>query len=105
MIFGRVEAVATLGSTGDSLELTVYLETGRQITVVREEHVRTLRPIVSAADLAWHADQYAQETIANELALEGWEVIGAGEIPDVEPGAMARSAAYAVRRLSYPEPQ
>jgi virulence-associated protein VagC len=101
MIFGRVEAIAVLNPVGDSLALTVYLETGRQIEVVREESVAILRPIETAIDVAWHADQYAQETIANELALEGWEVIGAGEIPDVEPGAMARSAAYAVRRLSY----
>lgn len=104
-MFGRVEAIAATTEMSGIVRLTVYLETGRSFRTVRDESVPTLRPLVDAADLAWHADQYAQETIANELALEGWEVIGGGEIPDVEPGALARSATYAVRRLYFPEPE
>ena len=51
-------------------------------------------------DLAWHADQYAQETIGVDLAAAGWEAIGAGDLPTPEPNAPVRSATYAVRRLS-----
>jgi hypothetical protein len=107
MMFGRVEAVAFKLDSGNReprLRITVYLETGRQMTVVRDEEVPALRSVAGVADLSWQADQYAQETIANELALEGWEVIGGGEIPEAEPGAMARSASYAVRRLGTVEP-
>lgn len=102
MMFGRVEAMAVQLPNRDGrqfLRLTVVLETGSAIRTVREEELPTLRPIASDADLAWHADQYAQETIANELAEEGWEVIGGGEIPETEAGELIRSAAYAVRRL------
>ena len=102
MIFGRVEAVARLAGHDrqqQTLRITVHLETGRTIAIVRDEEVPALRPIADERDLAWHADQYAQETIANELALQGWEVIGGGEVPDPVPGAVARSATYAVRRL------
>jgi hypothetical protein len=86
------------------IHVTVVLETGRAIRTVREEDLPALRPIYDAHDLAWHADQYAQETIGSDLALEGWEVIGGGEIPEIEPGALARSATYAVRRLGWSEP-
>lgn len=103
MIFGRVEAVASRTEAG--LNVTVYLETGQALRTVRDEEVSPLRPLVTDADLAWHADQYAQETIGTALALEGWEVIGGGEIPDVEPGSLARSATYAVRRLAQPMPE
>lgn len=102
MLFGRVEAVAVLAEPADgfdTIRITVYLETGRKIDIVREESMPVLRPIENQADLAWHADQYAQETISNDLAAHGWEVIGGGEIPEPEPGAVARSATYAVRRL------
>lgn len=98
MIFGRVEAFVSEQEAG-RLHLRVLLETGRAVRTVRDEIVPALRPIEGFADLAWHADQYAQETIGNELALEGWEVIAAGEIPEAEEGALPRSAAYAVRRI------
>jgi hypothetical protein len=107
MMFGRVEAVAVRldpSDGGPRLRITVYLETGRQMSVVRDEEVAALQSDTGMDDLSWQADQYAQETIANELALEGWEVIGGGEIPAEEPGAMARSASYAVRRLGTVEP-
>ena len=100
MMFGRVEAVAVpVDEERGWLRVTVYLETGRDINVVRDGRVPALGPIGGPSDLAWHADQYAQETIANELALDGWEVIGGGEIPEIEPGSVAKSATYAVRRL------
>ncbi len=102
MMFGRVDAIAVpIGEADEdgAIRITVYLETGRSIRTVREIEVMPLRPIVSVADLAWHADQYAQETIGADLALEGWEVIGGGEIPEVTEGEVARSAAYGVRKL------
>ena|SRR5215204_2057716 len=99
MLFGRVEAVAIPSDDAGLLRITVYLETGREITVVRNESLPILSPVHGQRDLAWHADQYAQETIANELAREGWEVIGGGEIPEPEVGALAKSATYAVRRI------
>jgi hypothetical protein len=102
MRFGRVEGfVAPPDPAEDGrLRLTVTLESGRgRIEVVRDEWVAALRPIASAADLAWHADQYTQETIGVQLAEAGWEAIGQGEPPAPEPNAPARSATYAVRNL------
>jgi hypothetical protein len=99
MMFGRVEAIASQGESG-GIHITVYLESGRGIRTVRDECVPALNQIAGPADLAWTADQYAQETIANELAIEGWEVIGAGSIPEIVGDEIPRSAAYAVRRLA-----
>jgi hypothetical protein len=102
MLFGRAEAVAeweTDGTGTQWVHVTVYLESGRGITVVRDEVLPLLKPIDSPIDVAWHADQYAQETIGNELAELGWEVIGGCDIPEVETGALARSATYALRKV------
>ncbi len=101
MRFGRVEGlvVPVDGEDGPLLRLTVYLETGSGLEVVREEVVRPLRPLATPEDVIWHADQLTQETIGVELAERGWEAIGAGEVPAPEAGAVARSATYAVRRM------
>jgi hypothetical protein len=99
MIFGRVEAVATPAG-GEWLHLRVYLESGRGLRTIRDEEVPRLLSTTRVEDFAWQADQYAQETIANELAAEGWEVIGGGEVPPIEDGALPRSATYAVRRIA-----
>ena len=101
MRFGRVEGVVVpITEAGETLlRLTVYLETGARLEVVRDEVVRPLRPLATADDLVWHADQLTQETIGTDLAEQGWEAIGAGDLPAPEPGALARSAAYAVRNL------
>lgn len=101
MRFGRVEGVVTPIGDGEGarLRLTVYLETGSRLEVVREETVRPLRPLFTAEDLIWHADQLTQETIGTDLAERGWEAIGAGPVPEAEAGALARSASYAVRNL------
>ena len=99
--FGRVEGVVFPEERGGEslLRLTVYLEAGERLEVVREERLSPVRPLLTLDDLAWHADQWTQETIGIELARDGWEVIGAGEVPAPEPGALVRSATYAVRRL------
>jgi hypothetical protein len=101
MLFGRVEGVVIpIERDGErQLRLAVYLETGSRLETIRDEVLRPLRPISSAADLVWHADQWTQETIGVDLADAGWEVIGGGEPPQPAPGELARSATYAVRRL------
>ena len=100
--FGRVEGIVEPFEEGGEtrLRLTVYLETGSRLTVVREAVVRPLRPLASVDDVLWHADQLTQETIGTDLAEDGWEAIGAGETPASEPGALAKSPAYAVRNLT-----
>lgn len=107
MRFGRVEGVVT-PAAGDGetlLRLTVWLDTGHRLETVREETLAPLRPIAGVADLIWHADQWTQETIGTILAERGWEAIGAGDLPSVDelgdPGALPRSAPYAVRNLSW----
>ena len=102
MLFGRVEGFITPPAPEDDglLRLTVTLETGRKIEVIREELVRPLGPVETQDDLAWHADQYTQETIGVHLAQAGWEPIGMGDRPEQEPNAPARSPAYAIRNLN-----
>ena len=100
--FGRVEGIVEpFEENGETrLRLTVYLETGSRLSVVREAVVRPMRPLTSVDDVLWHADQLTQETIGTDLAEDGWEAIGVGDAPAPEPGALAKSPAYAVRNLS-----
>ncbi len=101
MQFGRVEGIVVPvdAAAGPMLRLTVYLEIGERLDIVRDEVVPPLRPVTSDEDLIWHADQLTQETIGVDLARRGWEAIASSEIPPPEPGALARSATYTVRRL------
>jgi len=100
--FGRVQVVVTPTGEGDALRLTVWLETGQRVETVREETLLPLRPVETFDDLVWHADQWTQETIGITLAEQGWEAIGAGDLPGEEDGAqLARSAPYAVRNLTW----
>lgn len=100
MMFGRVEGLVRRDVADPAaIHLTVTLEAGASFTVVRDEPVGVLRPIHGDADLIWHADQYTQETLGTQLAEEGWEVIGAGDLPTDAEDGLARSARYAVRRL------
>jgi hypothetical protein len=107
MRFGRVEGVVTpIVSDGQTLlRLVVWLDTGIRIETVREEILAPLHDIEGFTDLVWHADQWTQETIGTTLAERGWEAIGGGDLPIAddldEPGALPRSAPYAVRNLSW----
>jgi hypothetical protein len=107
MRFGRVEGVVTPVETGGQplLRVIVWLDTGQRIETVRDETLPPLHPVLGYADLAWHADQWTQETIGTTLAERGWEVIGAGDFPDAldqpTPGSLPRSLPYAVRNLSW----
>ncbi len=96
MKFGRVDGFLTVGD-GGTLHLTVNLESGREVTVVRDADVAMLKPIQNDDDLRWHVDQYTQETIAVDLAEQGWEVFAAGESPPHDESGLARSAGYLVR--------
>lgn len=101
MRFGRVEGVVTPEPDG-RLHLVVWLETGARVETVRDEVLAPLRPLLTFADLIWHADQWTQETIGITLAEQGWEAIGAGDLPVEDAGAqLARSAPYAVRNLTW----
>ena len=101
MRFGRVEGyVVPIPGCDDLVHLTVTLETGKGIEMVRDEDVAVLRVGDDPATLAWQADQYTQETIGVHLAELGWEAIGVSDAPTVEANAPARSATYGVRNLS-----
>ena len=99
--FGRVEGMLewVAADDGRQLRLTVFLETSAEYRVVRKEIVQPILLEGNSIDLYWLADQYTQETIGVDLAAEGWEVIGAGDPPTLEPGEIPRSATYAVRLL------
>jgi hypothetical protein len=99
--FGRVEGLieAVSGEGREGLRLRVFLETSQGVTVVRDDVVPVVAAAGSGVSLSWQADQYTQETIGVDLAAEGWEVIGASEVPAIEEGEIARSASYAVRQL------
>lgn len=96
MRFGRVYGVITQ-CADDERWLTVVLETGRDVRTVRDEAVSRL---LADEDPAWLSDQLVQETIGNELAEEGWEVVGP-DASDNEPGpvsgALAMSPTWVVR--------
>lgn len=98
MRFGRVDGYLRQLPNGE-LELTVNLETGGAITVVRSGQVAKLRKIESDLDLAWHVDQYTQETIAVDLAEQGWEVFAEGETPIQNDSLVVRSTGYLVRQV------
>lgn len=93
-VYGVVSQVAGRGRW-----LTVVLDTGRDMRMVRDEAVASF---LEDAEPAWLADQLVQETIGNELAEEGWEVIGPGATDDSEAtpgGALAVSPTWIVRQV------
>jgi hypothetical protein len=81
------------------MQFTVILESGRVFRAVRDETVDLARYGPETVDLWWLADQLTQETLGNELARDGWEIIGAGDPPVAAPGEIPRSTSYAVRNL------
>ena len=92
-------AIVQRGPAG--LHLVVTLDTGTAVETVRSEWVAAL-PVPDGEDaVAWQADQYTQETIANELALRGWEPVGLATEPDQSGGTSPghSSPTYIVRLL------
>lgn len=102
MEFARVQGFVWLDEgSSDRLMLRVTLERATSIELVRDESVLALGAASDHIGLAWHADQYTQETIGVNLAMQGWELIGEGEQPDTEESGegIGRSAIYLVRRV------
>lgn len=100
MRFGRVEGLIEVASEeAGGLRLRVFLETSQGVRLVRDDVVTAITGVDGAESLSWQADQYTQETIGVDLAEEGWEVIGASDLPVTGVGEIARSANYAVRQL------
>jgi hypothetical protein len=98
MRFGRVEGVAEPTASG-RFHLRVILETAEAVTVVRDAIVPALLDTEEVSGSSWQVDQYTQETIGVDLAEQGWEVIGASDLPVADLGEVVRSASYAVRQL------
>ena len=109
MRFARVTATLTptdppAASAGDR-RLTVRLDDGRSVRTVRDERVRPVPPPPGEADGdGWALDQYLQETIANELAEQGWEAVGLVRDDDDDPDERRSATApsgptYLVRML------
>ena len=102
--FGRVQGVVEVirGAPDWLLRITVSLETKGAVTCVRAEDLPAVLPIAGPADLTWHADQWTQETVGIDLALEGWEVLGRDDGAMSGHGPTICSAVYPVRRLFLP---
>ena len=91
MRFGTVSGV--IGSGPDSHWFTVLLHTGEESEVIRDEPVPTG---LDTSNPRWLVDQLVQETLGNELAELGWEVIAVSEpVKDDE----VRSRNWTVRYL------
>jgi hypothetical protein len=101
MRFGRVEGLIEPSESilDPAMRLTVYLDTGGGVRIVRQGWVPPLPGAPAPDDFAWQADQYTQETIGVDLAAEGWEVVGVAETPPSAPEGIACSASYVVRRV------
>lgn len=91
MRFATVSGV--IGADKDHVWFTVLLHTGEESTIVRDEHVPAA---LADSDPKWLIDQLVQETLGNELAEEGWEVIAVGE--PVKDDTV-RSRNWTVRKL------
>lgn len=74
MRFATVSGVIGIGET--SGWFTVFLHTGEDSVVVRDERI----PVsLAESDPGWLIDQLVQETLGNELAEQGWETIAVSE--------------------------
>lgn len=91
MRFGTVSGV--IGGSEQSGWFTVMLHTGEDSTIVRDERI----PVgLAGSDPVWLIDQLVQETLGNELAEQGWEVIAVSEPVKDE---VTRSRNWTVRHL------
>ena len=74
MRFATVSGVIGIGES--TSWFTVLLHTGEESKIVRDESVPEA---LSDSDPKWLIDQLVQETLGNELAEQGWEVIAVSE--------------------------
>ncbi len=91
MRFGTVSGV--IGAASDGSWFTVMLHTGETTEVIRDEKVPDS---LTDNPPAWPIDQLVQETLGNELAEMGWEVIAVSEPVKDE---QVRSRNWTVRNL------
>jgi hypothetical protein len=96
--FGKVSGYVV--ARGDGLWLSVSLESGRGLKAIREQLVPVLSLSPESATLDWQADQYTQETIAVDLAEQGWEAIAEEMAITEHPEGIGKSKLYTVRNLS-----
>lgn len=102
MEFSRAEGVITdIYDQPAGVRLVVYLETTRRVEVVRDARVNGGWETRTREALVWLADQLTQDTISNELAIQGWEPIGTSDRQERIAGddALPRSSAYVLRRV------
>lgn len=91
MRFGTVSGV--IGTGQDGSWFTVMLHTGESSDVIRDEAVPDA---FADSSPKWLIDQLVQETLGNELAEQGWEVIAVSEpVKDDQ----VRSRNWTVRNL------
>lgn len=74
MRFATVSGVIGIGER--SSWFTVLLHTGEESQIVRDDSVPDS---LADSDPKWLIDQLVQETLGNELAEQGWEVIAVSE--------------------------
>lgn len=104
MKFGRVQGhgATVIVQNETMVSVAVTLDTGHSATVVRNETVPWLT-FGPEADVSWQVDQYTQETIGVQLALEGWEPFAEDRSQQrLSDDGLAHSALYTVRNLSSP---
>lgn len=74
MRFATVSGVIGIGEK--SGWFTVLLHTGEESEIVRDERIPEA---LADSNPKWLIDQLVQETLGNELAEQGWEVIAVSE--------------------------
>ncbi|MCA9832598.1 MAG: hypothetical protein KC435_01495 [Thermomicrobiales bacterium] len=91
MRFGTVQGV--LGESEKGRWFTVILTIRDDNVVVRDDLVPQA---LASEEASWLIDQLVQETLGNELAEQGWEVIAVG---DEASSSETQSRIYTVRNL------
>ncbi len=98
--FGQVSGyLAEIDEMADRGRIIIALDSGREVTTVRDEWIPLLDAVDDSDRMAWNADQYTQESIATTLAEQGWEVFGLPQQSDHSSGESRRTATYLVRQL------
>jgi|GEM_PF-4423182 len=96
-MFARVDGFVAIFANGQR-RVSVILDTGREIEIVRDIEIPGSLERPGAARLA---DQLVEEALANELAIDGWCVVGEGDTSSETHQMMdviARSRSWVVKR-------
>lgn len=92
MRFATVSGIIGIGEQASWF--TVMLHSDEHSEIIRDEQIP---PALAKENPTWLIDQLVQETLGNELAEQGWEVIAVSE--PVRDGEI-RSRNWTVRLLS-----